>query len=166
MNPLDTKLRRNRFSGYSARHSTNALARSSWGKKNPNGIPVPKLGLVWNSLINGLNLIESIADELLSVGDVFELVETSLEELPSEVGALLEMYSESINGRFREWSAGRTPEDARRMSSILGDGPIRHWLSTTTFDESSSEMREWFLLDGGGAFEESLNRILKEHDKQ
>jgi hypothetical protein len=67
MNPLDSKFRRNRFSGYSARLGTNALATSNWGKKNPNGIPVPKLGLVWNSLINGLRLIEGIADEITGI---------------------------------------------------------------------------------------------------
>jgi hypothetical protein len=64
MNPLDPKFRRNRFSGYTARHGTNALASSDWGKKNPGGIPAPKLGIVWNSLINGLRLIEAISEEV------------------------------------------------------------------------------------------------------
>ena len=67
MNPLDTKLRRNRFAGFSARAGNNALANSRWGKSNPNGIPVQKLGIVWNSIINGLRLIESIRNECSEV---------------------------------------------------------------------------------------------------
>lgn len=63
MNPLDSKLRRNRFSGYTAKPGTNALANSSWGKKNRIASPVQKLGIVWNSLMSGLPLIEGLLSE-------------------------------------------------------------------------------------------------------
>jgi hypothetical protein len=163
MNPLDTKLRRNRFSGYAARPGVNALAKSNWGNKNPGGIPVPKLGIVWNSLINGLRLIESISEEV-GDKDIFESVGSNMGELPSEVSDLMQLYSESVNGNFREWADSKTVEDVRRMSSFLESitsSSLSRWLKTTSLTETDSEMKSWFLFEGGKALESSLKSTLR-----
>jgi hypothetical protein len=171
MNPLDTKLRRNRFSGYAARPGINALASSSWGKKNPGGIPICKLGLVWNSLVNGLRLIEDISEEVddISEGDIFESINLRLGYLPDEVKDLMLLYSESINGRFADWVGSRTVEDARKIASFLEDvtpSSLSGWLKVTDLTENSSEMKTWFLFEGGKALESSLRNTLRAYDSQ
>lgn len=168
MNPLDTKLRRNRFSGYAARPGINALAKSNWGKKNPGGIPVPKLGIVWNSLINGLRLIESISEEV-EEKDIFESVDSNLENLPSEVKDLMQLYSESVKGNFRKWAESKTTEDVRKLSLFLesvNPSSLSRWLKTTSLTENSSEMKTWFLFEGGKALESSLRSTLRAYGQE
>jgi hypothetical protein len=168
MNPLDTKLRRNRFSGYAARPGINALAKSNWGKKNPGGIPVPKLGIIWNSLINGLSLIEEISEEV-GEKDIFESVNSSLTELPKEVDDLLQLYSESIKGDFKKWAKSKTVEDARNLSSFLegvSSSSLSRWLKTTSLTEDSSRMKTWFLFEGGKALESSLKSTLRAYGQK
>ena len=137
MNPLDTKLRRNRFSGFAARNGSNALARSNWNSKNPDGTPIPKLGLVWNALINGLCLIESISDEL---------TDSWRKELKT-------LYRESLNGNFEEWASSRTPREMAQLAEHLPPSPLRKWLEKTDLKEDSHSMRKWFMFEGGASID-------------
>ena len=158
MNPLDTKLRRNRLSGFSARPGKNALASSRWGVKNPNGIPVTKLGIVWNSLINGLSLIESIHEELNE--DIFEKSRTS----PSPVvQKLVDLYERSVNGEYEYWSSTISKGDLKSMAGEIGNNAISKWMKSTDLRETNSEMKDWFLFEGGRSLEVILEGILRDH---
>ncbi len=158
MNPLDTKLRRNRLSGFSARSGKNALANSRWGSKNPNGIPVPKLGIVWNSLINGLSLIEGIHEELTE--DIFG---KSLASSSPTAQKLIDLYEKSVNGRYEDWSSTISKRDLKRIAEEIGNNAVSKWLKSTDLRETNSEMRSWFLFEGGRSLEVILERILRDH---
>jgi len=184
-NPLDHKPPRNQFAGSHAKSTENPWTGVFKGRgkaardRNRMALPISRLGITWRSLIDGVNLIESLllSERSFTGHDPFDAFQdlVNARALGTTSAMLLDFLATSINQGVEAWSEEHGKAVRPILRSISGltqdyqDNEFVQRLNTLvhgrdlTMDKSTiAEFDAWIQSRAAeSAYEDLLIRIMK-----